>query len=198
MPDLKQGNALLTLTFTGHGTERLSEEAGGHRVQRIPPNERRGRVHSSTVTVAVLDPHHRLALPHQRREAQDFDIAFFSGTGPGGQNRNKVQASARITHRPTGLVRTAQTRSRENSVRLAMEALHAALDAQMDQAYREDLREKRQTQIGLGERGDKRRTYRFQDDQVQDHLTGRRARASDVLKGHFATLWAPEPVNNDD
>lgn len=189
MPDLKQGNALLTLTFTGRGTERLGMEAGGHRVQRVPPNERRGRVHSSTVTVAVLDPRQRLTLPHHQRQPADFEIAFFSGTGPGGQNRNKVQASARIVHVPTGTVRTAQTRSRENSVRLAMEALHAALDEGVHQAESADLRQKRQSQIGLGERGDKRRTYRFQDDQVLDHQTGRRGRASDVMKGHFASLW---------
>jgi len=190
-PDLKQGNALLVLTFEGRGTEQLSQEAGGHRIQRVPANERRGRVHSSTVTVAALDPSDRLELPHHQRDAQDFEVTFFSGTGPGGQNRNKVQASARILHRPTGLVRTAQTRSRENSVRLAMEALHQALDGDAEQAQQADLRQKRQSQIGSGERGDKRRTYRLQEDQVVDHLSGRKARASDVLKGQFNALWAP-------
>lgn len=141
--------------------------------------------------MAVIDPSARRDLPYDLRRPEDFEISFFSGTGPGGQNRNKVQASARIVHRPTGVVRTAQTRSRENSVRLAMEALHAALDAQTQEAESAVLRHTRQSQIGLGERGDKRRTYRFQDDQVLDHLTGRRARATEVLKGNFAALWAP-------
>lgn len=84
----------------------LLSEAGGHRVQRIPHGEKRGRVHSSTVTVSVLDKSQPQKVVDEFDE-KDFQITFFSGTGPGGQNRNKVQASARITHLPTGLVRSA-------------------------------------------------------------------------------------------
>ena len=174
----------------GKGVACLESESGGHRVQRIPHNERRGRVHSSTVTVAVLTPGQQAPDAFRQRETSDFQVSFFSGTGPGGQNRNKVQASARITHLPTGLVRTAQTRSRENSVRLAMEALMLDLDQGGERSLEQDRREQRRDQMGSGERGDKRRTYRFQDDQVQDHQTGKRARASKVMAGHFEALWA--------
>lgn len=142
--------------------------------------------------MAVLDPTQRLVLPHAQRQPDDFQVSFFSGTGPGGQNRNKVQASARIVHLPTGLVRTAQTRSRENSVRLAMEALETALNEAVEQEESAHLRHHRLSQIGTGERGDKRRTYRFQDDQVVDHVTGRRARATDAMKGNFSALWEAE------
>lgn len=173
----------------GAHVERLDHEAGGHRVQRIPPGERRGRVHSSTVTVAILDPSRPSPLPYRQRQEKDFQVSFFSGTGPGGQNRNKVQASARLLHLPTGLVRTAQTRSRENSVRLAKEALLADLDRAMEQALSQAQRQDRLAQMGTGERGDKRRTYRFQDDQVLDHRTGQRSRASRVMQGFLEPLW---------
>lgn len=165
-------------------------EGGGHRVQRIPPNERRGRVHSSTVTVAVLGEAHN-DPKYLKRHVDDFAISFFSGTGPGGQNRNKVQASARIVHLPTGLVRTAQTRSRENSVRLAMEALNQDLDAAQNQAQWAHTNSVRTGQMGSGMRGDKRRTYRAQEDIVNDHHSGKRARMSDVMKGKFDALWGP-------
>lgn len=188
MPDTRRGNAQLCLQLTGNGLDVLSHEAGGHRVQRIPPGERNGRVHSSTVTVAVLaqsqgDRKYRLRNP------EHFEISFFSGTGPGGQNRNKVQASARIKHLPTGFVRSAQTRSRENSVRLAMEALTLDLDngAQVDASKVEQG--VRKSQVGSGQRGDKRRTYRYQEGRVMDHQTHRSADLSRVLAGGFDPLW---------
>ena len=159
-------------------------------MQRIPPNERRGRVHSSTVTVAVLGET-KSKPQYLQRQPQDFAVSFFSGTGPGGQNRNKVQASARIVHIPTGLVRTAQTRSRENSVRLAMEALTQDLDLAHTQAQWTHTNSVRTEQMGSGMRGDKRRTYRSQEDMVTDHETGKRARMSDVMKGKFDALWGP-------
>lgn len=170
--------------------EVFHSEGGGHRVQRIPPNEKRGRVHSSTVTVAVLGET-QSEQKYLKRGPEDFSVSFFSGTGPGGQNRNKVQASARIVHIPTGLVRTAQTRSRENSVRLAMEALNQDLDAASTQSQWDQTNSVRTAQTGTGMRGDKRRTYRSQEDMVNDHETGKRARMSDVMKGKFDALWGP-------
>lgn len=180
----------MRLTITGPDIERLDQEAGGHRIQRIPPTERHGRTHSSTVTVAVLDPNgHAGAARYASRRPEDFAVSWFSGTGPGGQNRNKVQASARIVHLPTGLVRTAQTRSREASRRQAMQALLLDLDAAAAQRHGRQVNAHRQGQIGSGERGDKRRTYRFQDDRVVDHVTGKSARCADVMKGRFWLLW---------
>lgn len=176
------------LTLDGDGVERMDHESGGHRVQRVPQGERNGRVHSSTVTVAVLDPR---APPTSldRYPAHEFAVSFFSGTGPGGQNRNKVQACARVVHLPTGRTRTAQTRSRDNSTRLAMAALLEDLQTAQAQAEQARTDRERRAQMGSGERGDKRRTYRCQEDQVLDHRSGRRARASSVLDGHLEPLW---------
>lgn len=158
-------------------------------MQRIPPGERNGRVHSSTVTVAVLEK----AVLHPKftlRSPEHFEVSFFSGTGPGGQNRNKVQASARIRHLPTGFVRTAQTRSRENSARLAMEALMLDLDAGAQVHAHQQAQGVRKSQVGSGQRGDKRRTYRYQEGQVHDHVSGKKASLDKVLGGQFDLLWA--------
>ena len=141
-----------------------------------------------TVAVITTDVQTQ-ASPWLKRKPEDFRIEFYSGSGAGGQNRNKVQASARITHLPTGTVRTAQTRSRENSQRLAMTAMLAELDRRNDLACDNAVNDCRKSQVGSGMRGDKRRTLRWQDDQTNDHLTGRRARTSDIMAGRFDLLW---------
>lgn len=164
----------------------LENECGGHRIQRVPPNERRGRVHTSTVTVAVLE-----SAPVQEVHFNDADfvVQWYSGTGAGGQNRNKVMASCRIIHRGTGITRTAQTRSRENSFKLAKEAILAALQNDGAKSAHNTLNAQRAKQIRSGMRGDKRRTYRFQDDVVQDDETSMRASCKRVMNGNFDLLW---------
>lgn len=180
----------MTIEITGNNLGQLAQEAGGHRVQRIPPGEKRGRVHSSTVTVAVLGGgESQPSDDFSRRKPDDFEISFFSGTGPGGQNRNKCQASARVKHIPTGIVRSAQTRSRENSVRLAMEAIHRDLDQASELSQSQQVQEVRKGQVGTGMRGDKRRTYRFQDGLAHDHQTGRSAPLNRVMSGGIDALW---------
>lgn len=166
----------------------LLSEAGGHRVQRIPHGEKRGRVHSSTVTVSVLDKSQPQKVVDKFDE-KDFQITFFSGTGPGGQNRNKVQASARITHLPTGLVRSAQTRSRKNSVNIAMEALKEDLRSMGAERHHGQQNKTRKKQVGTGMRGDKRRTYRFQEGLAHDHETGKSHKLRAVMSGDFTKLW---------
>ena len=165
----------------------LENECGGHRIQRVPPTERKGRVHTSTVTVAVID---RIA---ENRSASipicDLKIEWYSGTGAGGQHRNKHQNSCRITHIPSGLVATAQTRSRQNSYNLAMADIQNQVDKIAERQYNSDIACTRKTQVGSGMRGDKIRTYRFQDDRVQDHVTGKTASTKKVLSGNFDLLW---------
>jgi peptide chain release factor 1 len=119
----------------------------------------------------------------------EFKIEWYSGTGCGGQNRNKVQSSCRITHLPSGLVKTAQTRSRENSLKLAkdaiLEALVLAETAKSDMA-RSKLKAQ---QAGSGERGDKIRTYMFQHGKVTDHQTEKSAPIDKIMLGRFELLW---------
>jgi len=142
-------------------------------------------VHTSTVTVAVLDPD----VPQIQIQDSDLRIEWYSGTGAGGQHRNKHQNSCRITHVPTGITATAQCRSRENSLNEARASIYQRVMATMqNRAVNEQAQDRRQ-QVGSGMRGDKIRTYRFQDDVVQDHQTGRRAQVSAVMRGQFDKLW---------
>jgi peptide chain release factor 1 len=120
----------------------------------------------------------------------DLKVEWYSGTGAGGQHRNKHQNSCRITHIPTGLVATAQTRSRQNSYNLAIQNIKETLDADVKRQYNSHIANTRKDQVGSGMRGDKIRTYRFQDDRVQDHLTGKTASTKKVLSGHFNLLWS--------
>ena len=166
----------------------LYNEAGGHRIQRIPPTERRGRVHTSTVTVAVVSEQTQTS-PAALRAPEHFQLEWYSGSGAGGQHRNKHANSARVTHLPTGIVKSAQTRSRQNSKQNAMTALIAELDAMVTNNAEQQTNCTRKDQIGTGMRGDKRRTYRFQDNTVVDNVTNKRANACKVLEGHFDLLW---------
>ena len=165
----------------------LDNEPGGHRIQRVPPTERKGRVHTSTVTVAIID-----AAESQRAVAIpsiDLKIEWYSGTGAGGQHRNKHQNSARVTHIPTGIVVTAQCRSRQNSLNQALETIQIQVNSIVKTQHDKSVAGERKSQVGSGMRGDKIRTYRFQDDKVADHITGRSAKCGQVLKGNFDLLW---------
>lgn len=165
----------------------LENECGGHRIQRVPPTERKGRVHTSTVTVAVIDRIEGIG-PSTIPDC-DLKVEWYSGTGAGGQHRNKHQNSCRITHLPTGVVATAQTRSRQNSYNLAIQNIQKELDTDAKRRYNSNIASTRKDQVGSGMRGDKIRTYRFQDDRVQDHLTGKTASTKKVLQGNFELLW---------
>lgn len=163
-------------------------EAGGHRIQRVPPTEKRGRVHTSTVTCAVLD-HARAASAYDQRSEKDFSYRWFSGTGKGGQHRNKHQNCLELTHIPTGLSQVANGRSRESNEREATHRLNAMLDSLRDSQNDVETNRTRAGQIGSGMRGDKRRTYRFQDDSITDHVTGKTVSCKRFMRGDIERLW---------
>jgi peptide chain release factor 1 len=119
----------------------------------------------------------------------DLKIEWYSGTGAGGQHRNKHQNSCRITHIPSGTIATAQCRSRQNSLDQAMAAIQQRVDSEANRCYNSNIASDRKSQVGSGMRGDKIRTYRFQDDQVQDHISGKRASVKKVLNGNFDLIW---------
>jgi peptide chain release factor 1 len=100
-----------------------------------------------------------------------------------------VQNSCRLKHIPTGIVCTAQTRSRISSLQNAKDALLELLQERLNKEYREQTSEIRKMQTGTGERGDKIRTYRFQDNSVKDHNTEKTASLDKVIKGNFNLLW---------
>lgn len=181
-----QGHASITLELEGPDLTKLEQEAGGHRLQRIPPTERSGRVHTSTVTVAVLDPSERQQVAISENELR---IEWFSGTGAGGQHRNKHQNSCRLTHIHSGITVSAQTRNRDSSFKQALDDLRSRLERISFEQHQTESGAIKKQQIGSGQRADKIRTIRFQDDRATDHRNDRRIRASEYMRGGMDALW---------
>lgn len=178
------------IEIRGGDLDGLLNEAGGHRVQRVPPTERRGRVHTSTVTVAVMDDSHEADPALLRRDESDFSVEWFHGTiKAGGQHRNKHACSCRVKHLPTGIIVSRQGRDRVANLRDAKAAIIAALDGQAAGEVAASAAKDRKRQVGSGMRGDKTVTIRFQDDSVHHHATGRRMQASKYMRGYMDELW---------
>lgn len=147
--------------------EKFKREAGVHRVQRVPETEKKGRVHTSTAVVSVLPELDDLDL-HIRPE--DIEFEAFRAGGHGGQNVNKVSTAVRLKHTPTGIVVSCQNeRSQIQNREQAMAMLRAKLwEAEVAKRDRE-VAELKSTQVGMGDRSEKIRTYNFPQDRVTDH-----------------------------
>lgn len=170
------------LRFSGkHAAETFHDETGGHRWQRVPPTERHGRVHTSTITVAVLPEPTALEIQLDER---DLEETMMRGSGAGGQHRNKTDSAVRLRHRPTGLVvRCESERDQSQNRRIARAVMRTRL-WELEQTRIGTARDTtRRAQVGSGMRGDKRRTVRTQDDQVVDAISGRSWRFKDYERG---------------
>lgn len=163
------------LVFTAGGAAALrvfAHEAGGHRWQRVPPTEKRGRVHSSTVTVVVLEPARAEEIEIR---PEDLDEEFCRGSGKGGQHRNKTSTAVHLRHMPSGIhIRVDGGRSQSINRDTALGLLRARLKAERDEAAASARSAARRTQAGSGMRGDKIRTVQVQGDVVVDHRRGTR------------------------
>jgi len=168
------------LEVSGANAERVfSNESGGHRWQEF--QDRHDRVHTSTITVAVMPEPPATAVAVRE---SDIEVSFCRGAGKGGQNRNKRDTVAVIKHTPTGLtVRAESERSQHANRETAMRLLRARLwQAEIGRSASSRAAD-RKAQVGCGARGDKRRTLQVQHDRVVDHLTGRKWRYRDYEKG---------------
>lgn len=141
------------------------------------------------MTVAVLGDVVKIDPRYAMREDKDFYVEWFSGTGKGGQKRNKSQSCCRLYHLPTGLCETRQGRSRMNNENDAKQALIKLLDNASSSETAATNSKIRKDQVGSGMRGDKIRTIRFQDDQITDHRNGKTITAKKFMRGHMDLLW---------
>lgn len=170
--------------------ERLPEgfrhETGMQRVQRVPITERGGRVHTSTVSVAILDESRRAT----RLREQDLAKRWHSGTGAGGQHRNKTQNCLELTHLPTGISVSATGRSRKDNEREALRLLGVRLAEGDHNSHRARQSNVRRAQTGSGSRsGERIRTWRFQEGKVIDHRSGKSIPIKTIQRKGIERLW---------
>ena len=169
---------------------KLKYESGVHRVQRVPETESGGRIHTSTVTVAVLPEAEDVEIDIN---PNDLKIDTFRASGAGGQHINKTSSAIRITHLPTGMVVECQDeRSQYKNKDKAMKVLRSRLLSEKQQEQSGAIAAERKSQVGTGDRSERIRTYNYRENRVTDHRIGLTLyRLDSILSGTLQELIDP-------
>lgn len=175
--------------ITGKGAySKLKYESGVHRVQRVPETETQGRIHTSTVTVAVLPEVDDVEV---EINPKDLQIDTYRSGGAGGQHVNKTESAIRITHLPTGTVVECQDeRSQYKNKDKAMKILRSRIYEKMQREQEEKIASERKLQVGAGDRAERIRTYNYPQGRVTDHRIGLTLyKLEQILNGDLTELF---------
>jgi len=174
---------IIALVKGKNALKMFGREAGGHRFQRASPTDKRGRIHTSTITVAVLEEPKQADIKILEK---DLEWKTCRGSGAGGQHRNTTDSAVQLKHIPTQIsVRCEQERSQRLNKENALRLLRAKLYEIESDTLGKKRSRIRSSQVGSGMRGDKIKTYQIQRDKVTDHRTGKVTKFSDLLKGRL-------------
>ena len=167
---------------------RLKYESGVHRVQRVPETESQGRIHTSTVTVAVLVEADEVEL---EISPTDLKIDYFRASGAGGQHINKTESAVRITYLPTNVVVECQDeRSQHKNKDKAMKILRSRIYEAMQEEQAAKVASERKMQVGTGDRSERIRTYNYPQGRLTDHRIGLTIyRLEDLLNGNLDEVF---------
>jgi peptide chain release factor 1 len=166
---------------------KLKYESGVHRVQRVPVTESQGRIHTSTVTVAVLPEAEEVEVGI---DPKDLKVDVFRSSGPGGQHVNTTDSAVRITHIPTGIVATCQDEKSQHKNRAkALKVLRARLLDIQQQRQQAEMAQQRRSQVGTGDRSERIRTYNFPQGRVTEHrISLTLYKLEEVLEGNLGEI----------
>jgi peptide chain release factor 1 len=170
----------------GKGVKKFfSNESGGHRFQRVPPTERNGRVHTSIITVSVLEESNYEDVEIYPSEVR---VEYTRGTGKGGQHKNKTDSCVILTHYATGIKVRRDGRDQHKNKRDAWTELTKRVNLVYRNGQEKEISQDIKNQIGSGYRGDKRRTYDYRTGIVRDHITNKNMSLKQFLRGKIEIL----------
>lgn len=177
----------IILAFEGEGVFReLQYESGGHRVQRVPETETKGRIHTSAATVAVLPEPEDVEIDIK---PDDYRKDVFCSSGPGGQHVNKTASAVRLTHHETGIAVSMQDeKSQHKNFAKALRILKTRLYERKQREEHQKRADQRKTQVGSGDRSQRIRTYNWPQNRVTDHRIGYQANLESVIAGNLEPL----------